>query len=242
MTKPLLGLVPAEAIRLRTVPKPSADLLACLDALDDLTASVSDALDNLGLPGAVPASMLAPVAPGQRMIGPALTVRNVERAETVTRAAASGKGQMGEREAFHLAETGDVIVIEGLIGISNLGGQSAAIAHRQGCAGVVIDGSYRDPRSARALGFPIWGRGITPITGKWRLRTTEINGAIRVAGIAVCPGDLVVADEAGVVFVPRQHAEAVVAEAEKIALGDKRQRSDIDGGVPLDHIARTRYK
>jgi regulator of RNase E activity RraA len=219
-----------------------ADVLAGFRALEDLTGTVSDAMDQLGLAGALPASVLAPTLPAARMVGQAVTVRNVEQAFSPTRSAAEKNGRMGEHEAYNLSEPGDVVVIEGLTGVSNLGGQSALLAHRSGCAGAVIDGSFRDPDSSRGVGFPIWSRGVTPITGKWRLETVEINGRVRIAGVSVDAGDLVVGDEAGVVFVPFAHVQAVLAEAQKIDAGDNRQKQDIAAGVSMATIAQTRYK
>jgi len=242
MPKPLTGRVPPDTIRRTDLPRLSAELRLRYAALDDLTGAVSDAMDNLGLFGAVPASTLVPTLPGKRLVGQAVTVRNVERSDGPTRAAAAGKGRMGEHEAYNQAEPGDVVVIEGLTGISNMGGQSAALAHRSGCAGAIIDGSFRDPDSSRERGFPIWSRGVTPITGKWRLETAEINGRVRIAGVAVDAGDLVVADEAGIVFVPFAQAEVVIAEAEKIDRGDTKQKADIAAGVDLATLAATRYK
>ncbi|MGE0800510.1 MAG: RraA family protein [Lautropia sp.] len=240
--KPLTGRVPAGAIRRFDLPRLSADVLARFAALTDLTGAVSDAMDNAGLVGAIPASDLAPTLGDRRIVGQAVTVRNIERNDGVGAAAASGKGRMGEQEAYNQAEPGDVIVIEGLTGVSNMGGQSASLAHRAGCAGAVIDGSFRDPDSSRGLGFPIWARGVTPITGKWRLETVEINGRVRIAGIAVDAGDLVVADEAGIVFVPFAHVETVLQQAEKIDAGDSRQKADIGAGVDLATLAATKYK
>lgn len=240
--KPLTGRVPAQAIRLQVLPRLDASVLERFRALDDLTGSASDALDQAGLRGAVPASVLAPTLPASRMVGQAVTVRNVERAETPTQAAASGKGRMGEHEAYNQAEPGDVVVIEGLGGVSNMGGQSATVAHHAGCAGAVIDGGHRDPGASRELGFPIWSRGVTPVTGKWRLETVEINGPVRIAGVAVQAGDLVLADEAGIVFVPFAHVLAVLAEAENIDRGDRRQKTDIAQGISLQALAATRYK
>ncbi len=149
---------------------------------------------------------------------------------------------MGEHEAYNQAEPGDVVVIEGLAGVSNLGGQSATLAHRAACAGALVDGGHRDPSVSRSIGFPIWSRGVTPITGKWRLQTAEINGRVRVAGIAVDAGDLVVADEAGIVFVPFERAEVVLAAAERIARGDRAQQADIAAGVDIATLATPRYK
>ena len=238
----LTGRVPREAIRRFDLPDLDPALIERFRKLTDLTGTVSDAMDDLGLSGAVPASTLAPSLPGQRMVGQAVTVRNVERTESVTRAAGTRVGKMGEQEAYNLARRGDVVVIEGLVGVSNMGGQSATLARLAGCAGAVIDGSYRDPDISRQGGFPIWSRGATPITGKWRLRTAEINGPVRVAGIAVDAGDLVVADDAGIVFVPYGHAAEVLQAAERIDAGDARQKQDIADGIDLATLASTRYK
>jgi len=242
MTKPLTGRVPPEAIRRTALPRLSPDLLQRYRALSDLTSAVSDAMDNLGLFGAIPASTLAPTLASGRVVGQAVTVRNVERPLSATAAAASRVGKMGEHEAYNQAEPGDVVVIEGLTGLSNMGGQSAAVAHRAGCIGAVIDGSFRDPDSSRERNFPIWSRGVTPITGKWRLETVEINGRVRIAGVSVDAGDLVVADEAGIVFVPFAEAQAVLREAEKIDAGDSRQKTDIAAGIDLKTLAATKYK
>ncbi len=240
--KPLTGRVPAEAVRPADWPRLPAAVLDRFRRLDDLSSAVSDAMDGLGLVGVVPAAVLAPSLPGLRLVGQAVTVRNVERADSVLAAARAGQGRMGEHEAYNQAEPGDVVVIEGLTGISNLGGQSAALAHRSGCAGAIIDGSWRDPDSSRQRQFPIWSRGLTPITGKWRLETVEINGRVRIAGIAVAAGDLVVADEAGVAFVPLARVADVLAAAELVDAGDARQKSDIAGGIDLATLAATRYK
>jgi regulator of RNase E activity RraA len=238
----LTGRVPREAIARLEFPRLAPDTLRRFAALEDLTGTASDSLDALGLRGAIPAAVLAPSLPERRLVGQAVTVRNVERDDTPSRAASEGKGRMGEHEAYNLALPGDVVVIEGLTGASNLGGQSAALAHRSGVSGAVVDGSYRDPQAARALGFPIWSRGVTPITGKWRLQTVGINGRVRIAGVSVDAGDLVLADEAGIVFVPFAQVDAVLAHALRIDEGDARQRKDIEAGVDLAQIARTRYK
>lgn len=241
-TRKLTGRVPPEAIRRMDLPRLPVQMMQRFADMDDITETLSDAMDNLGLCGAIAASTLMPALADSRVIGQVVTVRNVERTDSSHRAASSGKGKMGEHEAYNLAEPGDVVVIEGLSGISNMGGQSCSLAHRAGCAGAIIDGSFRDPGVSRELRFPIWARGATPITGKWRLETVEINGRVRIAGISVDAGDLVAADEAGIVFVPFAHAEAVLIEAEKIRAGDTRQKADIAAGIDLATLAATKYK
>ena len=240
--KKLTGRVPPERIRQLTLNRLGSDVLQRLSQLEDLTGNLSDAMDLLGLVGAIPASELPPTLPGKRLVGQAVTVRNVERTGSPHQNAQSGIGKMGEHEAYNLAEKGDVVVIEGLIGASNMGGQSATLAARSGCAGAVIDGSFRDPEASRACDFPIWARGVTPITGKWRLETVEINGCVRICGVSVWAGDLVAADAAGIVFIPRDKVEAVLHEAERIDGGDRQQKLDISNGIDLATLAAKKYK
>ena len=240
--KKLTGRVPADRIRSLAIPRISPDILSRIGKLEDLTGNLSDAMDQLGFLGALPALEFKPTLPGQRMVGQAVTVRNVERAGSPLFNAQSGVAKMGEHEAYNLAEPGDVVVIEGLQRVSNMGGQSATLAARSGCAGAVIEGAYRDPEASRNCNFPIWARGVTPITGKWRLETIEINGCVRIGGIAVSAGDLVAADDAGVVFVPFEHVEAVLQEAERIDGGDRKQKADIANGIDLATLAQTKYK
>ncbi len=237
-----LGKLPASAFGTLEIARLSKEIVNGFAVLIDLTGTVSDAMDNLGLFAALPASTLAPTLPGKRVVGHAITVRNVERQKSVHAAAVEKINTMGETEGYNLAEPGDVIVIEGLFGCSNMGGQSATIAHRQGCAGAVIDGSFRDPDASREVGFPIWSRGVTQITGKWRLETVEVNGRVRICNVSVDAGDLVLADDAGVVFVPKAHAAAVLEEARKIDAGDTKRKQDIEAGVDIGSLLTKKYK
>ena len=233
MGKERLGRLPAEAIRHTELTRVSSVVIDGLRALADLTATVSDVLDSLGIVGVVPAIELRPAFPGGRVVGQAITVRNVERRQSVSLAEAGRQNTMGDTEAYHLAEPGDVVVIEGVVGVSNMGGQGVQLAARQGCVGAVIDGSFRDPGMPMELGFPLWSRGPTPITGKWRVETVEINGAVRIAGISVRAGDVVVGDDAGVCFVPFELADEVLEKATAIDQGDARRKSEIDAGVDI---------
>jgi 4-hydroxy-4-methyl-2-oxoglutarate aldolase len=238
----LLGRVPRSGVHLLQLPRLPLAVLDGFRGLAGPTGSVSDALDELGLAGAIPASVLAPLTPGAKIVGPALTVRNVAHELEPYRAAREKANGQGEGEAHNLAQPGDVLVIEGVPGVSNLGGQSATIGRRQGEIGAIVDGGVRDPDEARAAGLAVWARGVTPITGKWRLRTVAINGTVHIAGVRVEPGDLVVADEAGVCFVPFGHAEAVLAEARRIADGDARRQADIAAGVSVPELFKRNYK
>lgn len=242
MAKTPLGRLPRETIRMLELPRLPADVLEGFRALVDLTGTVSDAMDELGIVGVVPAYVLPPVTTGARIVGPALTVRNIQRTAQIHRAALDRTNTQGESEAHNLAEPGDVLVIEGVTGCSNMGGQSATVARRQGFIGAVVDGTVRDPQQYREMGWPVWCRGFTPITGKWRMQTVEVNGTVQVAGIQVHPGDLVCADEAGVAFVPRSRAAEILEAARKIDAGDTRRKADIDHGASVAELMTRQYK
>lgn len=242
MAKTPLGRLPRESIRMLDLPRLPQDMLDAYRRLVDLTGTVSDALDELGIVGVVPAYVLPPVSMGKRIVGPALTVRNIQRTEQVHKAAQDKTNTQGETEAHNLAEPGDVLVIEGIMGCSNMGGQSATIARRQGFIGAIVDATLRDPQQYREMGWPVWCRGFTPVTGKWRMQTVEVNGAVQICGVQVRPGDLVCADEAGVAFVPRERAAEVLEAARKIDAGDTKRKADVDRGASVAELVTKKYK
>jgi regulator of RNase E activity RraA len=240
--KKLTGKIARERILMLDIPRPPKSVIEAFLALTDLAGTVSDAMDELGIVGVVPASMLPPVNTGTRVVGRALTIRNIQRKAQIHKAAQEKTNTQGESEAHNLAEAGDVLVIEGVMGCSNMGGQSATIAKRQGFAGAVVDGTVRDPQQYREMGWPVWCRGFTPITGKWRMQTVEVNGNVQICGVQVSAGDLVCADEAGVCFVPREQATAVLEVARKIDAADTRRKTDIESGVPVAELMTRKYK
>jgi regulator of RNase E activity RraA len=224
------------------MPRLSQDVIGSYKNLVDLTGTTSDAMDELGIVGVIPSYVLPPVNTGTRIVGQALTVRNIQRVAQIHKAALDKSNTQGETEAHNLAEPGDVLVIEGVMGCSNMGGQSATIARRQGFIGAIVDGTVRDPEQYRGMGWPVWCRGFTPITGKWRMQTVEINGTVQIRGVQVRPGDLVCADEAGVAIVPFEQAEAVLEVARKIDAADSRRKADIDAGASVAELITRRYK
>lgn len=242
MAKTPIGKLPREVIRLTELPRLPQDIVEGYRRLVDLTGTVSDSCDELGIVAVIPAYVLPPVNLGRRIVGPALTVRNIARDVQVHKAALEKINTQGETEAHNLAEPGDVLVIEGIVGCSNMGGQSATIAMRQGFIGAIVDATVRDPEQYRGMGWPVWCRGFTPITGKWRMQTVEVNGTVQICGIPVKPGDLVCADDAGVAFVPREKAAAVLEVARKIDGADTQRKKDIDSGVSVSDLVQKKYK
>ena len=196
-------------------------------ALDDLTGTTSDAMDELELDRVVPATVLRPSDAKARIVGQALTVLNRKATE---RRKTSG---LADIEAHNLAQPGDVLVVQGVAGISSMGGVSASIGKRQGEIAAVVDGAVRDIDHSRSIGYPIWSAGVSPITGKWRIETIGVNQPVRIAGIEVKPGDLVVADECGVCFVPFARAAEVLAIAQRLAAAEKGRLEKLEAGISL---------
>src|SRR4029453_10383027 len=193
--KKLNGKIPRERIRMMETLRPPEGIIEGFRALGDASGIVSDVMDELGITGVVGASVLRPTLAGSRIVGPALTVRNIVQREHVYETARRHVNKMAEFEAHKLARPGDVIVIDGVPGISNMGGISAQTGKRQGEAGAIVFGGVRDIAPPRRVASPVWATEITPVTGKWRIETIEINGEIQVAGIRVVPGDIVFADD-----------------------------------------------
>lgn len=240
--KTTLGRLPREAIRMLDIPRPSKAVIDAFKAMVDLTGTISDACDELGIVAIIPAYQLPPVNPGQRVIGPAMTVRNIARDVQIHKAAQEKINTQGETEAHNLAEPGDVLVLQGVMGCSNMGGQSATIARRQGFIGAIVDATVRDPDQYRHWDWPVWCRGFTPITGKWRMQTVEVNGKVEIRGVPCKPGDLICADEAGVAIIPQDKIALVLEHSQKIDMGDAKRKADIDKGVPIADLWSKKYK
>ncbi len=236
MPKQTLGKLSAEAFGLLDLPVLSKDICDGYRALHDLTGIASDAMDELGIVGAVPAAVLRPNDPKARVVGRALTVRNVAANAPVPDKVKAGISGLGEIEAHNLAEPGDVLVVQGVDQVSNLGGMSATIGHRQGEVGAIIDGGARDVDHSRAIGLPLWSRSVSPLTGKWRIETVAINKPVTICGISVNPGDLVLADETGVCFIPRERAAEVLQRAQRNAAAEKLREAKIASGAPVTDL------
>jgi len=238
--KTLTGRIAREKIRLMQAPRPPAGVVERFKALGDCTGVISDTMDELGIPpGVVGASVLKPTIPSTIMVGPALTLRNILQRIDPLQGARDHVNKMAEFECHNLADPGDVLVIQGVPDISNMGGNSAQTGKRQGEAGAIVEGGIRDITHTRAVGYPIWSSDITPVTGKWRIEAAEINGAIMIAGVQVHPGDLVVADDTGVCFIPRDLILEVLEQAEKKAKSEGARVKAIDSGLPVPDVLRS---
>ncbi len=218
-------------------PRLAAEILDGFRSLGDLTGTTSDALDQCGIAGAVPGSVLRPTDPKARLVGQAVTVLNRRLDLPVAEVVSKKVSRLGEMKAHRLALPGDVLVIQGVAGISSMGGISASVGKRQGEAGAVVDGAVRDIDHSRRIGYPVWSSSVSPVTGKWRIETVGVDRPVTIAGVAVHPGDLVIADECGVCFVPFSRAAEVLRVAQRLASWEEERLKKLSSGMSLEEFA-----
>lgn len=135
-----------------------------------------------------------------RVSGPAFTVNMVPG------------DNLALHRAIYEAPKGSVIVAQtNSMDYAVSGGNVCAIAKGLGIAGFVIDGVVRDIGEVKEMKFPIFGRGVLPMPGT-KKAVLPLNTPIVAGGIAVNPGDIIVADEEGIAVIPQKRAEEVYTE------------------------------
>jgi regulator of RNase E activity RraA len=210
------------------------DLLARCAAIG--TSTWADAMDALGIAGVVQG--IARRSGQGRIAGFAVTARHVwgglgdfDRADfAVGRlVAATGPGRV-------------LMVDAGGTCISTFGGIASVAASRRQATAVVIDGACRDVDEIQATGLWLASRHVTPLTGKTRLRLQAMGEPVTIGQLRVAEGDLVVGDDTGLVVVPRERLEAVLAAAQEALAVDERVEQGIRDGLSFaDAAAAANY-
>jgi 4-hydroxy-4-methyl-2-oxoglutarate aldolase len=179
-------------------------------------ANISDAMNKHG----VLHHELRPLQTGARACGPAVTCGSVDLTVKIF--------------AQSLVRSGDVFVLAagGVRDYACLGELSANMLVQKGAAGAVVDGAVRDLTGIRDVGLPVFARTLTPHNYHYPFGRPygSVNLPVVCAGIVVNPGDVVVADDDGVVIVPRQIAAEVATAAEKIEEHESGFRNAIRSG------------
>jgi 3-hexulose-6-phosphate synthase/6-phospho-3-hexuloisomerase len=162
----------------------------------------------------------------KKAVGPAVTVRTLagDWAKPV--------------EAIDVARPGDVLVIrnEGRTDVAPWGELATHSARNRGVAAVVIDGAVRDVDDIREMGFPVFATATVPNAGEPK-GLGEINSEIACCGQEVRPGDWIVADESGVVVIPRERAYEIARRAMEVRKTEERLREEIRRGRTLSEVS-----
>lgn len=169
--------------------------------------------------------------PMPRIAGPACTVR-----------CAPGDNLMLHAAIYRAAPDSVIVVEAGDVDYAVSGGNVCAVAQRRGIAGLVVDGVIRDLAEVREARFPVFARGVIPIPGGKR-ELGVLNGPVCCGGVRVAPGDMVVADEEGIVVVPAARLDTVLEAARARAAKDAAQSLDeweAEHRARIDAILRDR--
>lgn len=191
------------------ISRPSPDLVELYKGFE--TANISDSMDRLFT---MHYSVKPAYSPMRKIAGAAVTVQ-----------ARPGDNLLGLK-AIEVAQPGDVIVISGFENdaLSVWGGFMSMMAAKKGIAGVVTDGLVRDVKQTRLVDFPVYAKGVTP-AAPTKEASGQINTTISCGRVIVEPGDLIVADEDGVVVIPLAETNSLLtrihARIEKEAAWEK---------------------
>jgi 4-hydroxy-4-methyl-2-oxoglutarate aldolase len=195
------------------------------------TATISDALDRFGIVGQC--YDIKSRDPKFRMAGRAFTL--------LCGPAAVPPGTVGDY--IDDVAPGMVVVIDngGRLNATIWGDILTETAHAKGVAGTVIDGLCRDVALCRELDYPVFTRDHWMRTGKDRVQVEATNVPVTIGEARVQPGDILRGDADGVVVIPKEHEDKVLAAAEEIEEAENAIRKAVRGGMRLDE-ARKQFK
>lgn len=200
------------------------------------SCAVSDALDSLNLKGATWG--VRPQWQCPKIAGRAVTMK-------IKPAGLQQPTQHLGTAPIEAAQPGDIIVIDngGKLEFSCWGGLLALSAKLKGVSGVVIDGASRDIDEARELEFPVYARGVVPMTARNRVVQESYNQEIQFAGVQCRPGDLVLADGSGIIIIPKEKEEEAVTAAEAIYAKEQEMAAGIRKGYSgLEMLEKLGYE
>jgi regulator of RNase E activity RraA len=194
------------------------------------TTNAADALQALGV-NHFPYGIIPMNASPRKIIGKAVTVKLTAAGMT------KSKSHIGVK-AIDIAGKGDVIVIDngGRLDTNCWGGILTAASKLKNIEGTVIDGACRDIEEYDAADYPVYARGRVVATARSRLIEEATNVMIQFHGAQVRPGDIVMADHSGVVFIPIEILNETIEKAETIFKKEQDMIADLKAGLSIVEV------
>lgn len=192
------------------------------------TGVISDAMTLLGIDGWT--THVFPIAKDAIIAGPAFTTKSV--------VPVNGKEKtLGAYGVIDKCQPGDVIVRAGTPEGRLFGSNMALMARNKGVEGVVIDGKSRDLNEIEDV-IPLFLRSATVKPSDTTSKLVEIQVPVVFDGVHVNPGDIVVGDRDGVLFIPADRLDDVIYQAEMIAEVEKQVSEALNNGMPVEDVVK----
>ena len=193
---------------------------------------ISDVLDGMDIRGQAMDSSIRPVSDDMKIAGKAATMLMADQYEP-------------DKYTFELQFQAIDELKEGeVMMVCSNGSERAALwgellstaARYRGARGTIIDGIARDINLIREMNYPVFAKGVNPISSKGRLIAIDYGCPVEMGGVMVYPGDIVVADIDGVVVVPGDKAEEVIEKALDVATRETKTRDELRKGAGLNDV------
>lgn len=190
------------------------------------SAIISDALDLIGINGTIEGVFTQ--VPGQKMCGPAYTVRYTPASASLDRFA----------DFLDDVPEGAVVAVDNSarVNVSVWGDTLSLFAAQHRFAGTIIDGVCRDIDGTRSLNYPMFSRGTFMRTGKGRIGVESTQEPIVLGSVIVRPGDLIFGDDTGAVAVPKERIAEVLALTAKIVARDNAFADAVKRGATMAEV------
>lgn len=213
------------------------------------TATITTQLLDRGLRNTFLAGLKPLNTEHARFVGDAFTLRYIPAREDIDVPAVFNDYDHPQRKAVESVGSGQVLIMD-----CRGEGRAASAGHilvtrllKRGAAGVVTDGSVRDSPAIAHTPLPVFVAGVSAMTNLAQHHAVDMQVPIACGGVAIYPGDVVVADEEGVVCVPRELADEIAKPAaeqehmERFILGEVERGASLRGTYPPDEATRTKY-
>ncbi|QJE02055.1 ribonuclease activity regulator RraA [Massilia forsythiae] len=176
-----------------------------------------------------------PLKPGQRLAGPAFTLRYIPAREDLDGLEVFRDPRHPQRVAVEEIPPGAVLVMDcrGDVSVASAGSILATRMQVRGAAGIVTDGGLRDASGIARLDMPAWCSGPSAPTNLIRHHALDINAPIGCGGVPVYPGDIMVGDDDGVVCIPAHLAEEIARDAVEMERFEDFVLEQVAGGATI---------
>ena len=192
-----------------------------------------------------------PLKPGQRLAGPAYTLRYIPSREDLDGVDAFRDPRHPQRVAIEEIPPGAVLVMDcrGDTSVASAGSILSTRLQVRGAAGIVTDGGLRDASAIAKLEIPAWCSGPSAPTNLIRHHALDLNAPIGCGGVPVYPGDIMVGDDDGVVCIPAHLAADIARDAVEMERFEEFVLEEVAAGAtiigldpPTAPETRTRYE